>query len=75
MSETVHLIIGQYEPEEATSYYVEYWYNRHDRYWAIIVYDNLDREVESRTAGNKADMLSTLEDLAREYNTNDMRKA
>ena len=73
---TVHLkLSSQYEGrEEATSYRVEYWYNRHDRYWAVTVLDNFDREVETCTPGNRADLNAELEALARKYNTTDVKK-
>lgn len=70
-----HIDLRNYEgPEKATSYFIEYWYNRSDRYWVIAVIDNLDREVECRTAGNKADALSVAKEAATDYNTKDIRK-
>lgn len=68
----IDLTLG-YEPEEATSYYVEYWYDRHQRLWIVEVFDNLDRPVAC-TPIPKYGLDSVLKDYADEYATTDIRK-
>lgn len=68
----LNLALG-YEPEEATSYHVEYWYDRHERLWVVQVFDNLDREVDCIYTPKDC-LNSYLKDFSDEYDTTDIRK-
>lgn len=66
-------IVG-YEPKESESFRIEYWYNRHTRDWVVQVFDNYDREQESRYCPNKEWRDSVIADYASKYNTSEIIK-
>lgn len=70
---SIKLKIVGYEPQDPTSHFIEYWYDRHLRLWTIQVFTDRDVEVESQTIP-KAWVKDTLEDLSRKYDTTDIRK-
>jgi len=66
-------IIG-YEPEEIPDrYWIEYWYDRHQRYWVIQVFNN-GAEVECQVGVNKHFLHNDIAALEEQYNTHDIRK-
>lgn len=71
---TINLTIGDYEPQEAQSYRVEYWYNRRERAWVVQVFDDLDREQESEYCPDKEWRDSSIKGFCEKYSTQDVRK-
>lgn len=70
----MEIIIGNYEPPEAESYRIEYWYNRHTHDWVIQVFDNFDREVKSEYCPDKEWRDNAIKYYSEKYNTTDIKK-
>lgn len=69
----ITICVGNYEPVEAESYFVEFWYNRHDRLWVVTVYDNLDRQCDCQSCPDKAWRDGVIKEFSAKYNTQDIR--
>ena len=60
--------------DENPAYYIEYWYDRHQQYWVIQVFNEHTDAEEHCEVGIQRDFLqATIDAYKVEYNTTDVR--
>ena len=63
------IILGSYVPVKTDgTYTLEYWYDRHQRYWVIQIFDSNDVEVESETMIRKPYLKESISEFKNRYN-------
>ncbi len=66
--------IGNYKPPISDSYFIEYWYDVHQKYWVLQIFDNNDIEQECQVGIRKAGLKSEIEYYKTKYNTKDAKR-
>jgi len=63
-----------WQTPEPTSYSMEYWYDRKQKYWVIQVFDNFDCQVDGDNCPNQAWKKQSMEWLIKKYKITNIKK-